>query len=156
VIYEWRTGARQSVDAQKAGERLERLRAKHGGLTAQIVVADARSMRSPLHDDFEWDDERAAHEFRLEQARDMLANVTVRYEQHTEAQPVRAFLVVSVGGENKYESTYTVMSDVALRQQVLIRALRELESWRKRYADLEEFASLFSAIEPVLAAAAGM
>lgn len=48
-----------------------------GNLTPAAVVEDARSKKSPLHDQFEWDDGEAAHKYRLEQARTLIRSVRV-------------------------------------------------------------------------------
>ena len=44
-----------------------------GLLTAEAVVADAKSKDSPLHQYFEWNQGRAAMMWRLEQARRLMA-----------------------------------------------------------------------------------
>lgn len=49
-----------------------------GRLTAEDVVRAARTTTSPLHEFFEWDDEKAAHEHRLGQARALIRSVQVR------------------------------------------------------------------------------
>lgn len=48
------------------------LHAAHGGLRPSEVVAAAAPVDSPLHGEFEWDDEKAGHEFRLWQARHLI------------------------------------------------------------------------------------
>jgi len=44
------------------------------------------------------------------------------------------------------------MSDQEIRQQVLQRAWSELSSFRQRYADLEELAGVFAAMDKAKAA----
>jgi hypothetical protein len=145
--YRWRAGARETLDAQSVGEHLETLRAEHGGLTAHTVLGDATSPRSPLHDGFEWDDGRAAHEHRLHQARMMLAHIAVVVSTgDDDSRDIRAFVVVNRGTQDRYESISVVMRDPVLRHQVLMRALRELESWERRYHDLREFGGVRAAI----------
>ena len=51
---------------------LKRLHAQHGTVNPQMLVDEARSLTSPLHRYFEWDDEVAAHKFRLAQAYQMI------------------------------------------------------------------------------------
>jgi len=48
-----------------------------GRLTPDAVVDAARPINSPLHSFFEWDDTAAAHEWRREQARELIRSVTV-------------------------------------------------------------------------------
>jgi len=57
---------------------LERIRALHGGiLQAYDVLTEARNPDSPLHPMFEWDDQVAAHQYRLDQARALIREVRV-------------------------------------------------------------------------------
>lgn len=67
--------------------RLEQLAQKNAGrLTPEAVVEDARNPRSPLHSFIDWDDKKAAHQWRLDQARALIRSV--RVEIHTEAKTI--------------------------------------------------------------------
>lgn len=71
-------------------EELTRIAARHGGqLKPEDVVREAKSPRSILHGIFVWDDSRAAHKYRLWQAREFIANVEYRFqvEEHTYSAP---------------------------------------------------------------------
>lgn len=51
---------------------------KHGGvLKPDDVVAEAADMNSPLHDEFEWDADKAAAAYRIDQARTLIRSVHV-------------------------------------------------------------------------------
>lgn len=150
MIYQWRDGARVSIDPQEAGARLEFLRDKHGGLSASILVADARRKASPLHDHFNWDDAAAAHEHRLERARLLLRSLVVIGEPIA-PEAHRAYVALPGGGE-AYESITVAMSDPDTRAQILVRARRELAAWRERYAELKELAEIHAAIDQRLGA----
>ena len=50
-------------------DELLRLRARHGHLTPEVAVDEARAHNSPLHGEFEWADSVAGHAPRLEPAR---------------------------------------------------------------------------------------
>ena len=69
--YEFVLGARVSggLNAQTVGEELARLTAKYGMLTAEVILREAEPEDAPLHPAFEWDDSKAAREYRLSQAR---------------------------------------------------------------------------------------
>lgn len=58
--------------------RLTWLARKSGRLTPELVVRDAEDARSPLHSQFEWDDSKAAEQYRLEQARDLIRSVELK------------------------------------------------------------------------------
>lgn len=156
AIYKWRPHANIPVPAQVAGDELERIRVENNGRLAQdIIVEEARDKKSPLHPAFEWNDKKAAHQYRLTQAGYVIRMLSVTYvsEQGVGSEPVRAFVNVSRDEDRSYTSIAHAMSDEELREQVLARAFKELQDWQNRYSELVEFASVFAAIEQVREAA---
>ena len=153
--YEWnanRHDLAKQADAQKIGAHLEKLRLRNKGrLTPDIVVADAKRPRSPLHNLFEWNAKRAAIQHWLERARYIIRSVVVVMEDYEDAPNVRALVRIREDGGNYYTSMTQAMSEADLRAQVLARALKELKDWQKRYRDLQEFAKVFDAISEVAA-----
>lgn len=148
MIYRWKEGVPLSIDAQLVGDELERIRTRHNGrLSPEWVVHEAKSKRNPLHSLFEWDDNVAAQNWRVDQARGVIRSVEVVIEATEPAKPVRAFVSVVRDKDRSYTSVAHAMSDPELRRQVLLTALKELEAWRDRYAELVELASVFAAIE---------
>ena len=162
LVFGWKSGTHftKRLDAQIAGERLEKIRKKHRGeLTADAVLADASNEKSPLHPVFEWNDTKAAHAHRLDQARAVIRAVVVVSEpvDGKETVPVRAFVCVSgtVDDEheiaaNVYRSIEEAMADPTMRAEVLARALGELEAFERKYAALEELAPVFAAARAVV------
>lgn len=63
---------------QEVKASLEAIEAKKDGrLTPDAVLEDAAERDSPLHDFFEWDDSKAGHAYRLDQARTLIKSVMV-------------------------------------------------------------------------------
>lgn len=126
---------------------LKKLAEKHGGfLTADEVVDAARPKTSPLHSRFQWDNTKAAEEYRRWQARHLL-RVLVSCEIKDE-EPVNVFVSLSPDrkkGGGGYRTLTSVLSDEEYRVQLLIDALSELELFRKKYIRLKELAEIFSA-----------
>lgn len=154
VKYAWRPGSRVSIDADKAGRELARIEKAEGALTAEVVLDRARSSNSSLHGHFEWDDSKAAEQHRLSQAGELIRSITVDISRsNVEAsRPIRAFVSVREDDQQHYVGTVRAMGDAELRQQVLARALAELEAFRKRYAELSELSAIFAAIDQARAA----
>ncbi len=148
MVFDWKDTARMSLDAQVAGERLERIRKKHKGrLTAEAVLADGRLKSSPFHDIFEWKDSVAAEAYRLDQARYIIRKIVIVREDCPDQ--VRAYHRVIQADDEKptYTSIVAVMNSPNLRKQLIDEAERELLVWRKRYANLKKFAKVFAAID---------
>lgn len=157
TVYKWRPHAAVPVNAQVAGEELERIRVESNGrLSQEAVVSEARDKKSPLHPAFEWNDKIAAHQHRLTQAAYVIRMLSVSYVASDEgkgSEPIRAFVNVSRDNDRSYTSIAHAMSDDELREQVIARAMKELEDWQDRYSELVEFAAVFKSIEKIRQAA---
>lgn len=151
MVYSWKAGAHHApnIEAQVAGEELERIRVHNNGrLENAHVVAAARDKKSPLHPVFEWDDKKAAAAYRLDQAGDLIRAIdVVIVKDETEARPIRAFVSVVRDKDRSYTSVQHALSDAELRAQVVAQAWAELEAWRKRHAELVEFAAVFASMD---------
>jgi hypothetical protein len=67
---------------KEVADRLERLEQENGDLKPVDVVEDARDPTSPLHDFFEWDNDAAAQQYRLSQARLLIRRVKIQVTVH--------------------------------------------------------------------------
>lgn len=148
VTYAWKAGRRYKVSAQAVGEELEKIESRYGRVMPHNVVTVAASPASILHPFFEWDNEKAATEHRLEQARSLIRCVTVApYDGHEPSSPIRAFVNISGDDGKEYNSIASVMGDDEKRERLLSTAKAELQDWRDRYRGLQEFAKLFDVID---------
>lgn len=104
------------------------IRDRHGVLTADAVVADSTPVTAPLHDRFEWDDAKAGHEHRLEQARGLIRSVKIEYRAPDgEAGKTRAFVSVARTDGQPTDRTYEPIQAVAQDPQTVEWARREME-----------------------------
>lgn len=148
MIYEWKADSRFPIGAQIAAERLKKIKSQHGAITPRVVVDDAANPRSPLHPCFEWDDETAADNYRLSQARKLIGSIVVaEIDDHPVNLETRAFVHVTVGDGARYEAVEVAMSHEHMRNEVLERAKREIKLWRARYAGYEEFVEIVMSID---------
>lgn len=155
MVYSWKDGARSiGVEAQVAGEELERIRVQNNGrLESKLVVEAAKPKTAPLHPVFTWNDREAADLWRNEQAKYLIRHIAVDVEKADgSSEPLRAFVSVIRDEDRSYTSIEHALSDGELRAQVVAEAWNELEAWRKRHAELIEFAKIFTAIEQARAA----
>jgi glutamate synthase domain-containing protein 2 len=147
--YTYRAGYRPALkDPQAVGDKLQELRDKNEGLTASIVIEDAKNKNSVLHGAFEWNDSKAAHEWRLHSARHLMrAVITKELDSSGEIRYQPAFVFVKTEEGPRYESLARVLDDDEMRLQVINRALKEFEQWQKRYKEYEEFLSVFESFD---------
>lgn len=84
----------KGIDPEKAVQELERIENIFGKITPEIIVNASRPTDSPLHQYFNWDDEKAAEQWRMQQARILLNNIEVE--------------IISGGGQKEYMAVYEV------------------------------------------------
>src|SRR5262245_33179475 len=108
-----------------------------GLLTPEAIVQAAENEVSPLHQYFEWDEQVAAHSWRLQQARILIR----RFEIYNEELKIRVNALTAlqvdreVGGG--YRWTMDILKRPDLREQLLTSAYKELENLRKKYENLQ-------------------
>lgn len=138
---------------RKYQKALEKLADRNGGeLSAEVVVSEARKSRSPLHDAFEWNDARAAEEFRLEQARRLIRTcfVVVRDEvEPDKSVRVRAFEHV----DGSYRRIEDVMQNASWRKELMNRLAHEVSLLRARYQNISSLQSVYQPVDEKLAEA---
>lgn len=161
LSYKWRDGTRfkKSVDPQAVGERLEQLKkSAKGFLTPDAVVEDARSRASPLHSAFEWNDDEAAQQFRLQVARTLINSIRVVVILENNGQEVEerqiAYVHVRPGEEDNSDPAYVSVDTLKVRddfrEQVLEEALAYLKGFRNRYREISELSGVMREIDKAL------
>ncbi len=134
----------RGVKAQVAGDELERIRkANDGRLDAKQVVEEARPEGAPLHDTLTWDDSKAAEQFRIREARDLIrcirilvvgsksepAYVNVKIEDAQYYQATR----VAIRNKDEWKSALRgVQANVAAAQQGVVDLLGMVTNPRKQ------------------------
>lgn len=145
AAYTWKTGSYLGkVSAQTAGEICEQLESE-GRLTAEALVEASRPKDAPLHDAFEWDNRKAAAEWRKQQARNIINSIQIVVQ---EAEPVRAFFNIERKAP-EYLSIATICREPGNYQALLRQATAELRAFRRKYNQIEELNSIFAMIDRI-------
>jgi hypothetical protein len=129
--------AADKADAQKIGEELNKLAGAVGELTPAVVVETARSPRNILHRHFQWDDQKAAEAFRLDQARCLIRSIVVEDDEAEDGNS-QAFISISDKGGTSYRTLTAVKNSADLQAKVLAAAQRDLTAWERRYRSLAD------------------
>jgi len=146
-VYYFRSGFRIKGDPQTIGEHLQTLK-RGDDLYPEDVVKDARRKNSPLYSCFEWDNKKAAHEYRLIQARTLIRSLEVKYEEGDYEITVMPFVSVKPGPSTpSYTDIRVVMGDSDKREQMLERVKSEFRGLRRRYDMFQELATVYEAID---------
>lgn len=139
--YSWTRG--YAVDAQVVGEIVEKLPQR----TADELLKAASSSRSPLHSQFEWDDTRAAQQYRLVQARVMISSLRVEVVSlDHKVQQVTAF-VRNADRTGSYVPTLEADADDLSDAE--LRCWQQMKAFRERWKGLGFARAVIDAIQAV-------
>jgi len=152
-IIQWKLGSKFSGSAEGTYAELEKIRKRDGNITPSAIVAKAKSKSSAMHRHFEWDDDKAANQHRLEQARLVARSIQIIHIESPNA-PAQAYSIITIAqknGEPKtrkvYQSTEEALKDPVMRDEILGNAIREAISYRRKYAALQELSKVFHAMD---------
>ncbi len=107
---------------------------KDGQLTASGILKMAENKRSPLHSMFEWDDTKAAREYRLYQARRIIKRANVRFEN----QEDKIVHVPVSSGEGVYKQAKSVVTSISDFELAMSEALKKLASAERAVQTLKD------------------
>jgi len=154
----WKEGTRTKANAADTYRFFESVREKNNGeLDLDYAVDASRDKKSPLHNEIEWDDKKAGHEYRKEQIKYFVRTIEIIYDNAP--LPVRAYESIKVervpanDDENKsrtrnvYLSTEEILGSEDGRSQLLGQAIRDALAFKRRYAALSELSKIISVID---------
>lgn len=131
----------------------------NGLLNPRQILDEARNTDNVLHRYFEWDDSKAGDAYRLAQVGVLVRHVRltivrpdpvtreVRFTTTREYQS-RPSMRQASGG---YESVESILSDEHKRAELLAQVLRELNTYRQRYAELSELQPVWIVVDELTA-----
>lgn len=144
ITASWRTQGIFKADAQKVCEELMEIGEE---FTPEEIVEAAEDETKELHKCFEWDDTKAANNYRLYQARVLTSQIVFKREVVEDAPspvPVRVFNKTDRSGGYKIpERTFKVQSEY---ESLLQRAYAELRAFKLKYQALSELSEIFDLI----------
>ena len=129
-------------------QELERISNLNGGiLKPEHVVEHAKDPQNPLHSQFQWDDSKAAHEYRLWQARQLI-RVTVSTIKNTETvERVWVNLKSERATESHgYRKLVSVLNDEELRKKLIQQSIEDMEYFQQKYQRLTELSEVFESM----------
>jgi len=125
ALYKVKKGSIYSnKDAKIIGNCIENLMKDNAGeISAKQLLDTAKSIRSPLHKYFDWDDTKAAEKWRLHQSRQMLSSIVVTVNCDNIPKEQRCFVnVVNDSKENVYVPVLTAINKPDYLQQLIKEA----------------------------------
>ncbi len=159
VRYAKRPGSRIAAeDAQTIGEALAEVEERAGKVTPATVVEAAEDEENPLHGEFEWDDQKAGHAHRLQQARCLIRSIVPASDDgEAEVLPAWMSMVATEEEEDEedgepdqhrlYMRREDVMNDEDLRQRSLKDLVSRVYGYRAELGQYEEAKALVKQLD---------
>jgi hypothetical protein len=107
-----------------------------------VLIQESIDPDSPLHVVFEWDDSKAAHQYRLEQGRKLLRNIVAWVESPTTHEPTRITPIINVNDDLRGQHYYEAKEIARSPRQSLIYQLTLLKSIRSSLHRAAEWSKL--------------
>lgn len=145
--FNWRIkGLAKGVNPELAAKELQRITDIYGKITPEIIVNEAKPSESILHPIFEWDNKKAAYNYRLQQARVLLNNIQVNIISDGEKRNISIYEVTSYKDGYKSIDTFSP-DDIEYVKSGIISELNYLKNKLKLY---KEFDKVLVCIEQAL------
>lgn len=113
--------------------------------TPAQIVEKAKDSKTELHKCFEWDNEKAAEKYRLEQARMVTHQLVYVEPKKPELPPIRVFF--KTDKNDGYKPTVLILQKKEEYQKLLQQAMAELSAFKTKYHSLSELDEVFFAID---------
>lgn len=147
----------QTTKREVIEREIARIVREEGTCTPERLVQVAADPKNPVHPHFEWDDDVAAHRYRLTQAVDMILASRFVYLLNEEkrggaevvdinAHSLRKYLPADAGKGKGFVLRTDVLEDDNHRQAFIARKKRELLSWCNSIVDVHELDEIREAI----------
>lgn len=128
-----------------------------GRVTPEAVVADAKRKDSPLHDLFEWDLKKAAHQHWLDRAREILTMQISVVTENSKVSVVGYVRDPSAGPrEQGYVSVQRLRGDKDASRDVLIAEFQRIRDLLNRTRELASAFGIESEVGAMVASVAGL
>jgi hypothetical protein len=140
--YNWKLkGLAKKVDPLIAVKELQRLQELYGVITPEIIVKESENIKSVLHPIFEWDNNKAAFGYRLQQARVLLNNIQLTVLSDGESREIAVYEVTTFGEGYKNIQTFTT-DDIEFIKMATKKQLAFLKLKLSRYEDFKRTVKL--------------
>ena len=151
----WRKGSRfTKIDPDLAYAEMESIREEEGQLTADLLLDKAKDGSNVLHSAFEWNDSKAGHMYRKQQAMQMIKSIEIVVEELPQEEKTIKYWHIVKEEEAPPVKTYVskeeALADPESRAKMILSAYKELRNFRKKYKELHELNAFHDLIDSLV------
>lgn len=136
--YEWKIDSfAKDVDPDLAVKELERIENVYGALTPENILEGSKNEEAYLHKLFNWDDQKAANLYRLQQARQILNNIEITIVSDGEPRQMPLYETIVKDNTRVYKSIQEFTGPDA--EQVRQQTIREINALKNKLSFFSQF-----------------
>jgi len=150
--YNWkRPWDAKGVPAKIAVNVFEKIEKKYGELTASSLLEYSKDPKSPLHSLFQWDNEKASHQWRIYQARLLINNVQITVLSDDKPKVISAYEIIRTGEISSYKNITTfTKSDIEYVKEQTLKTLQQLSIKLQAYKQFDKIVCDLNAVKTEL------
>lgn len=147
--YRWKIKSlAKDVKEEDAIREFEHIQYMYGEITAKTILKVAADPKSCFHKLFEWDDSKAAQQYRLQQSRVLINNIDIVIVSDNEEQSVPAYEIIKGEQGMEYKNVETFTTDDV--EQVKQNTIASLIHLKRKLAIYKQFNSVVGYINNAL------
>lgn len=149
--YAWRIESfGKGIDPDAAIKEIEKVEATYGSLTPENLIKASEGKRSILHKLFEWDDNKAAHQYRLQQARNLINNIEIIVVSDGKQRTMPAFEIISLPANSGRAYKQVIDMDLNEIEQVRESVKRDIAYLKNKLQNYTEFRDVTASLDSVM------
>lgn len=148
--YAWKIPSfAKNIDIELAIEEIERIESLYGSLTPQNILDASRPKNALFHTLFQWDDNVAAEQYRLHQARVILNNIEVTVVSDGQPKQISVYEVIKQPSSSQVYKNINSMtvSDIDFIKQ---KTIKELNILKDKLSVYKEFSKVTSSLNQAI------
>lgn len=147
--YTWRIKSMaKGIDPDLAIKEIERIENVYGGITPETVLEASREPDAVLYSLFQWDNDKAANQYRLQQARTLINNIEIAIISDGEAKSIPVFEIVNIGEGRVYKSI-TIMNPAEI-DSVKASVKREITHLKNKLSIFNSFENVIKHLDKAI------
>jgi len=138
--YKWKMESlAKGIPAEQAEKEFERIQKEYGELTSETLLKAATPKKALFHILFEWDDSKAAEQYRMQQARTIINNIEIIVISDGKERNIGAYEIVKSNKGREYKRIDTMtFSEIEYVKDSTLAALKQISAKLKIYRDFDK------------------
>lgn len=134
MTYKWSSTSYKGVSADKVGRELEVIESENELTNVNVLEYARENKTSELNKCFDWNDKTAGEKWRLQQANNILASISIVVNEDEPKETIKAFVNIKTKEEKRvFKNVVSVIENDEEYLQLKENAKRDFISYKEKY-----------------------